>query len=144
VAEHTVIGETDLLRALDDQPADRVRTFLWGLEKLGHVRQVLDQWTIGNEYLRRWLSSEWQSLRSVQEPLLDESSFEELLHVGHAQEVQAYEAECAPENRYAELLAQQHRSARAPSHCSTTWATCNSSWPAQRLTRSQGGDTAAA
>ncbi len=110
VAEHTVIAEDDLLRLLDDQPPDRVRTFLWGLEKLGQVRQVLGQWTVGNEYLRRWLSHEWQTLRDIEAAPLDESSFEELLHVGHAQEVQAYANEVAHlENRYAELLANGHR-----------------------------------
>lgn len=109
VAEHTVAAEDDLLRLLDDQPPDRVRTFLWGLDKLGQLRQVLGLWTIGNEYLRRWLNHEWQALRDVQATSLDESSFEELLHVGHAQEVQAYANEVAHlENRYAEL-ANGHR-----------------------------------
>lgn len=115
VAEHTAVAETDLLRLLSDQPPDRVRTFLWGLEKIGHVRPVLGQWTVGNEYLRRWLGHEWETLRAVQETPLDESSFEELLHLGHAQEVQAYESEVAQlENSYADLLAHQHRGERAP------------------------------
>jgi hypothetical protein len=115
VAEHTVIAETDLLRQLGDQPPDRVRTFIWGLEKLGHVRQVLGQWTIGNEYLRRWLNQEWHTLHSVQQTPLDESSFEELLQFGHAQEAQAYESEVAHlENRYAELASRQHRGELSP------------------------------
>ena len=114
IAEHTILAETDLLRLLGDEQPDRVRTFLWGLEKLGHVRQVLGQWTVGNEYLRRWLNQEWQHLTDVQATPLDESSFEELLHVGHAQEVQAYQSEVAHlENRYAELLDNHHRDARA-------------------------------
>lgn len=109
VSEQTVASEADLLQLLDDEPPDRVRTFLWGLEKLGHVRQILGQWAIGNEYLRRWLNHEWQALHDVQAPLLDESSFEELLHVGHAQEVQAYANEVAHlENRFTEL-ANGHR-----------------------------------
>jgi hypothetical protein len=113
VAEHTVLGETDLLRLLRDQPPDRVRTFLWGLEKLGHVRQVLGQWTVGNEYLRRWLNHEWQALSSIQATPLDEGSFEELLQAGHAQEAQAFASEVAHlEDRYAELMARQHRGER--------------------------------
>lgn len=110
VAEHTAIGENDLLRLVNDQPPDRVRTFLWGLEKLGHVRQVLDQWIVGNEYLRRWIHHEWDALRNVPASLLDEGSFEELLTAGHAQEKQAYASEVAHlENRYADLTAGQHR-----------------------------------
>jgi hypothetical protein len=123
VAEHTILAETDLLRLLGDQQPDRVRTFLWGLEKLGHVRQVLGQWTVGNEYLRRWLNHEWQQLTNVQETPLDENSFEALLQAGHAQEVQAYESEVAHlENRYAELMANHHRGERSGERGAETWA----------------------
>ena len=72
VAEQTVIGEAELLRALGDQAPDRVRTFVWGMEKLGYVRQVMGQWAVGNEYLRRWLRQEWDTLRQVQAAALDE------------------------------------------------------------------------
>lgn len=112
VAENTILSESELLRSLGDQPPDRVRTFLWGLEKLGHVRQVLGQWTIGNEYLRRWLRREWDALRQVQDAALDESSFEQLLRVGHRQESQAYAAEVQSlEDDYSALMALRHRGA---------------------------------
>jgi hypothetical protein len=99
-----------LLRNLSDQPPDRVRTFLWGIEKLGHIRQVFGQWTVGNEYLRRWLNREWDTLCRVQETPLDESSFEQMLQLGHMQEGQAFQSEVARlESSYAELMDRQHR-----------------------------------
>jgi len=143
VAEHTAIDETDLLRLVSDQPPDRVRTFLWGLEKLGHVRQVLDQWVIGNEYLRRWIHHEWDALQHVQTSLLDESSFEALLAAGHAQEVRAFTSEVAHlEDRYADLAARQHRGERPPDPLTDDLERLQRFLTAAHrdLQRSQGGD----
>src|SRR5690606_34201500 len=68
-------------------------TFLWGMEKLGHLRQVYGQWTIGNEFLRRWLQQELDNLERMNDTLLTDDTFETLLKVGHAQEVQSFRAE---------------------------------------------------
>jgi hypothetical protein len=114
VAEHTVISEAELLRNLNDQAPDRVRTFLWGMEKLGHIRQLMGQWTVGNEYLRRWLRQEWQSLRQVQATALDEKNFEQLLQIGHTQESRAFQSEVQIlESDYAALADMQHRGVRS-------------------------------
>ncbi len=113
VAEHTVLAEPDLLHNLRDQSPERVRTFLWGMEKLGYVRQVMGQWAVGNEYLRRWLKQEWESLRGVQSAALNETSFEELLQLGYTQENQAFQTEVSKlESSYAELVDRQHRGER--------------------------------
>jgi hypothetical protein len=112
VAENTVLSESELLRSLGDQAPERVRTFLWGMEKLGHVRQVMGQWTVGNEYLRRWLRQEWDTLRQVQTAALDENSFEQLLRVGHKQETQSFVTEVQSlEDGYAALMDLRHRGA---------------------------------
>jgi hypothetical protein len=113
VAEHTVIAEPDLLHNLGDQSPERVRTFLWGMEKLGYVRQVMEQWAVGNEYLRRWLKQEGESLRRVQSPALNETSLEELLQLGTAQENQAFQTEVSRlESSYADLVDRRHRGER--------------------------------
>ncbi len=113
VAENTVISEPELLRNLSDQSPERVRTFLWGLEKLGHVRPVMGQWTVGNEYLRRWLRQEWESLHQVQAAALDESSFEQLLQLGHTKETEAFQSEVQSlESDFARLMEMQHRGER--------------------------------
>lgn len=115
VARHTVIGETDLLRQFADEPPDRVRTFLWGLDKLGHVRQVFGQYTIGNEYLRRWLSHEWQNLNSMHDAALDDNSFEEVLQIGHQQELETFASEVMQlEDSYGRLLNGQAPIDQAP------------------------------
>jgi hypothetical protein len=112
VAGQTVMTESELLHSLADQAPARVRTFLWGLEKLGYVRQVLGQWMIGNEYMRRWLRQEWETLRQVQAPALDDSSFEQLLRAGHQQEARAFATEVQNlEQSYATLADLQHRGA---------------------------------
>ncbi|MFN8466384.1 MAG: hypothetical protein U0X20_12575 [Caldilineaceae bacterium] len=110
VAEQTIIGEAELLRALGDQAPDRVRTFVWGMEKLGYLRQVMGQWAVGNEYLRRWLRQEWDTLRQVQTAAVDESSFEQILQLGYTQESQAFQNEVQSlESGYAALSDMQHR-----------------------------------
>jgi hypothetical protein len=110
VAEHTVITEAELLRSLADQTPERVRTFLWGMEKLGYVRQMMGQWMIGNEYMRRWLRQEGNALRQVQGTALDENSFEQLLRAGHQQEARAFASEVQNlEQNYTALSDLQHR-----------------------------------
>ena len=111
VAEHTVIDEPELLHALGDQAPERVRMFLWGMEKLGYVRQVVGMWAVGNEYLRRWLRQEWDTLRQVQTTPLDEHSFEQILQFGRSQESVSYQQEVQSlESDYAALADLQHRS----------------------------------
>ncbi len=110
VAEQTIIGEAELLRALGDQAPDRVRTFVWGMEKLGYLRQVMGQWAVGNEYLRRWLRQERDTLREVQTAAVDESSFEQILQLGYKEESRAFQNEVhSLESGYAALEDLQHR-----------------------------------
>ena len=110
VAEHTVIDEPELLHALGDQAPERVRMFVWGMEKLGYVRQVVGMWAVGNEYLRRWLRQEWDTLRQVQAAALDEHSFEQILQFGQSQESLSYRQEVQSlESDYAALADMQHR-----------------------------------
>lgn len=104
VARRMVISEQEIITALADEVPARIRTFLWGMEKLGHLRQVYGQWAVGNEYLRRWLQREWDELANMHEAVVDDASLEELLAVGHLQEEQAFASEVAHlESNYAEL-----------------------------------------
>ena len=93
VADQTIITEQEILARMPAENPARIRTFLWGLDKLGQVRQVYGQWTIGNEYLRRWLQQERERLQTLNETPLDDSSMEHLLQLGHAQETQAFASE---------------------------------------------------
>jgi hypothetical protein len=110
VSEHTVLGGADIFAYLADEPPSRIRTFLWGLEKLGHLRLFYDQWAIGNEYLRRWLIREGERLRRIVDTPLDDRSFEELLEIGYAQENQVFNSEVqALEARYTYLRERQRQ-----------------------------------
>jgi len=48
VASFSMATDDDLLTALSDEHPERIRTFTYGLNKLGHLRNVYDRWTIGN------------------------------------------------------------------------------------------------
>ncbi len=104
VARKMVMSEAEIVAALADDVPARIRMFLWGMEKLGHLRQIYGQWAVGNEYLRRWLHQEWDMLANMREAAIDDDSVEQLLSVGHIQEEQAFAHEVAQlESNYAAL-----------------------------------------
>lgn len=104
VARKMVISEDEIVAALADDVPARIRMFLWGMEKLGHLRQIYGQWAVGNEYLRRWLHQEWDRLANMREAAIDDASVEQLLSAGHVQEEQAFAFEVAHlESNYAAL-----------------------------------------
>ena len=76
IAERTVISEAEVLGLIADTPPTRVRAFVWGLEKLGHVRRIYGQFAIGNEFLRRWLFQEWDRLHDIQETQINDANLE--------------------------------------------------------------------
>jgi hypothetical protein len=93
VGERALTSEADLLAQLADESPQRIRTFLWGLEKLGHVRRLFNQLSIGNEYLRRWLHDERERLAHMNETLLADESIEPLLQIGYRREPLYYQVE---------------------------------------------------
>jgi hypothetical protein len=93
VERRALATEEDLLADLADENPQRIRTFLWGMEKLGHIRQLYGQLTIGNEYLRRWLQAERDRLERMNGTLMAEESIEEMLQVGYAREASYHRVE---------------------------------------------------
>ncbi len=87
VADLTVAKERELLEALSDLPPHRIRKYLYGLERLGYVRQVFGQWAVGNEFLRRWVADQYDLLRMQLDSAIDDGLHETLLEVGHSAEV---------------------------------------------------------
>jgi hypothetical protein len=102
VGQHTLTTEAELLADLADADPQRIRTYLWGMEKLGHLRRIYDQLAIGNEYLRRWLLANRSRLEQMDEALVDEESFAQILQIGYTREPASYQVEL-------ERLEQQHR-----------------------------------
>ncbi len=74
IGRRTMTTEQEILADLADENPQRIRTFLWGMEKLGYVRQLYGQLTIGNEYLRRWMQEQWTQLEPMTDTLLAEDS----------------------------------------------------------------------
>ena len=86
IGRRTMTTEQEIFSDLADANPQRIRTFLWGMEKLGYIRQLYGQLTIGNEYLRRWMHEYWTQLEPMADALLAEDTIEQLLEIGHALE----------------------------------------------------------
>lgn len=87
VAERTVATEAEILVALSDEPPQRIKMYLHGMGRLGYLRQVYDRWTVGNEYLRRWIQENHDELRERKDAVIDEASQEQLLERARTQEL---------------------------------------------------------
>lgn len=85
-AQRSMVDENEILGALYDLAPARLRTFLYGLNKLGYVRQIDDQWTVGNEFLRHWIHENMESLDEQRESAIHDASVEEILTRGVVQE----------------------------------------------------------
>jgi len=79
VASFSMATDDDLLTALSDEHPERIRTFTYGLNKLGHLRNVYDRWTIGNEFLRYWLQHNLENLSHQPKSAVSDTSFEVIL-----------------------------------------------------------------
>lgn len=95
IARRTLTTEAEVLADLADESPQRIRTFLWGLEKLGHVRQLYGQLTVGSEFQRRWMQEEWDRLVQMTETLVAEESIEQLLQIGRTLEPAGFRTEIA-------------------------------------------------
>ena len=74
------LGEDKLLAALPTEHPSRVRTFLWGLERLGYLRPHDGQWLVGNQFLGRWLRQDREQVGDMNAGELADDSLELLLH----------------------------------------------------------------
>ncbi|MEM7531025.1 MAG: AAA family ATPase [Chloroflexota bacterium] len=82
----TLASEDEIIATLSDVPPERIRTFVYGLNKLGHLRDIQHRWAIGNEFLRNWLQTNYDSLVQQTESTLSDNSFEEMLEVAKESE----------------------------------------------------------
>lgn len=95
VADLTVAKESELLAALSDLPPRRIRKFLYGMERLGYLRQIFGQWAVGNEFLRRWVSDNVEALQLQVDAAIDDGLHETFLEVGHHYEIRFLRDEIA-------------------------------------------------
>ncbi len=87
VARQGTVADEELVAYLGGQHAARLPGLLQGLRELGHLRETPDGWTVGSEFMRRWLLVEMDDLHqqpettpaktgAVETQRLDESNVE--------------------------------------------------------------------
>lgn len=79
VADLSVARGDEIVTALSDESPRRIDMFLYGLRKLGYLRASHDRWTVGNEYLRRWIQDQRHAIGTLAEPSIDDAAHEEIL-----------------------------------------------------------------
>jgi hypothetical protein len=82
VARHGLISEAQLAAELGDSAPSRVAMFAYGMNKLGYLRSVHGQWTLGNEFLRRWVVENYNRLILNVQSQVSDDGVESLLVVG--------------------------------------------------------------
>jgi hypothetical protein len=82
VAQSSAADAAELAAAMPDVHPARVRTFLWGLERLGYLRSYRGLWYVGNQFLSRWLGREWERLGDLEEANLADDGLEMMLQAG--------------------------------------------------------------
>lgn len=95
VAELTIAKERELLVVLSDLPPRKIQMYLYGLERLGYLRQVFGQWAVGNEFLRRWVMDNHAELVKRLSSSSDDNIHETMLEIGRDHEVRYLREEIA-------------------------------------------------
>lgn len=95
VADLTIAKETELVVRLSDLAPNRIRMFLFGLERAGLLRRVFGQWAVGNEFLRRWVSDHFDELEQQLADAEDDGLHESVLEVGREHEAMLLRREIA-------------------------------------------------
>jgi hypothetical protein len=86
VAELTIAKERELLVVLNDLPPRKIQMYLYGLERLGYLRQIFGQWAVGNEFLRRWVMDNHDELVQRLSSATDDNIHETMLEIGRDHE----------------------------------------------------------
>lgn len=93
IAEDVVSSDSLLATKLPDLDPGRISNFLYGLNKLGYLRRIYGQWTVGNEFLRRWIQDNLGRLSTQIESDLSDISVESMLTIGRRSEIAYLRAE---------------------------------------------------
>jgi hypothetical protein len=86
VARNSVISGDRLNAELANESPVRVANFVYGMNKLGYLRSVYGQWTLGNEFLRRWVLENYDQLIHTVQSEISDQGVESLLVAGRRME----------------------------------------------------------
>lgn len=95
ISQMTIASDEQVIGELSDLSPERIRMFLYGMEKLGYVRKPFGQWAVGNEFLRLWLQENHAVLSPNLESPLDDGNIETFLKIGRANELKYLNLEMA-------------------------------------------------
>jgi hypothetical protein len=95
VSELNIAKERELLVVLNDLPPRKIQNYLYGLERLGYLRQIFGQWALGNEFLRRWVVDHHDELLKRLSNASDDNIHETMLEIGREHEVRYLRDEIA-------------------------------------------------
>ncbi len=112
IVRSSMASEDELLATLPDMALNRLEIFLYGLNKLGYIRQIGAYWTVGNEFLRHWLLANFEALVVQQDSPVSSSRVEELMTRGATIEVNALQKEIRQLQSHLVDLEQKQRLAK--------------------------------
>ncbi len=95
VADLTIARESELLALFSDLSPRRIKMLLYGLERLGYLRNIFGQWAVGNEFLRRWVVDHMDELTAALGEAEDDNLHESMLAQGRLQEAERLRREIA-------------------------------------------------
>lgn len=82
VSRRGVVTEQNLLSDLDISSPASLERFLYGMHKLGYLRQIAGGWSVGNEFLRFWVQENQDSLARQIHSAVSDENVESLLREG--------------------------------------------------------------
>jgi hypothetical protein len=132
VARQGIISEEDLVAKTDNESIDQVSMYVHGMNNLGYLQRAYSRgdgataagsledfprWTIGNEFLRRWMLDNYQDLAQTLYSDVSDYGVESLLEMGRKVELDYLQHEIPElQKRLESLLAEHsgHGDAAAP------------------------------
>ncbi len=111
VAQLTLADNETILAELPGESASRIRTLVYGMNKLGYLRQNNGFWTVGNEFLRRWVTIHYPALVQDLHSEISDQGVESLLLVGRQKELAYLQQELARWQEQLDFLLEQRNGA---------------------------------
>ena len=123
VARQGIISEEDLVAKTDNESIDQVSMYVHGMNNLGYLQRAYSRedgatavgsledfprWTIGNEFLRRWMLDNYQDLAQTLYSDVSDYGVESLLEMGRKVELDYLQHEIPELQKRLESLLAEH------------------------------------
>jgi len=107
VARNGVVDEETLQSELDISSPASLERFVYGMHKLGYLRQIVGGWAVGNEFLRGWVQENLDTLAQQIHSAVSDDNVESLLREGQRLELGYLRKEIVQIQRQLEDLSAQ-------------------------------------